>query len=573
MSYAQQPLPTEQAFPLTVNLIDKHTLALTWRIAPGYYLYKDQVSISSSDKNQIKLGHIQWPAGIDKKDSIRGAYQIYSGNLMIAIPLEMPSNKDKILSIHIGYQGCSANGFCYTPVHKIVETDLSQASPPQTLTAQVKHIAQTLDADTDAVESILKGKSFFFICLTFLGLGLLLAFTPCVLPMVPILSGIIIGHRRHLTTWKTFFISLSYVLGMATSYAIAGVLIALIGGHLQASLQKPWIIIVFSAFFILLAFSLLGFYTLQLPSRWQTTLSHFSHRFKQGNFFSIFIMGAVSSLIISPCVSPPLVGVLAYVAETGNTWLGGTALFLLGMGMGIPLLIFGAGAGKLLPKSGPWLQNIETTMGFLMLAFAVWILGRILPGYIVLFLWGLLLMGFGITIGKFKQSVKEKSLWRTSLAPLILIYGIILIIGSSLGNHDPLHPWESSKKHSHPSHVTVITHMSQLDDALLKAKQEKKLVLLDFYADWCISCIRIEREIFTQPSVQRLLNQFTLLKIDVTNNNDFDKAVMARYNVIAPPTFLFFGRHGKRLSQATIVGEVTLEKMQAKLTKIIDKES
>lgn len=576
-SYAEnslQPLPPEQAFIFTTHLTKNNQLTLQWNIAPGYYLYRDQLRVKLAPASQVQLGEVNLPEGVQKTDSIRGSYQIYSGTLTLDVPL---ASIDKgMLDLIIGYQGCSTKGFCYTPINKSLQVDLANLTAPQDLT---KDIAIAKPAEThflseqEYAKQIFVEGSFIMMILSFLGLGLLLAFTPCVLPMIPILSGIIMGHRKKLTTLKTFSLSLSYVLGMAVTYAIAGVIVALIGSHIQTSLQQPWVIGIFSSIFVLLALSLFGVFQIQLPAKLQKSLIHLSNAQKGGTYIGVFLMGSISSLIISPCVSPPLVGVLAYIGQTGDVWLGASALLALGIGMGIPLLVIGASAGKLLPKAGPWMQTVEKLMGIMMLAFAIWIVSRIIPGPVTLFLWSIFLIGISVFMGVFS---KAKQRLRRRFALIIFIYGIILMIGAALGNSDPLHPWENWKFNStteqSESQFKTLKNMQQLDQAFALAKQQSKPVLIDFYADWCESCVRMERYVLNRSDVQKALVDFILLRADVTENNSFDHALLARFHVIAPPMFLFFDQQGDELAHENIVGEVDATTFLSHVNRIMNKE-
>lgn len=569
-----QPLPVEQAFKFSAHLDQDKQLSLIWHIAPDYYLYRDQIKVNPGLANQVKFDTIMMPTGIEKQDNIRGEYQIYRGTLKIHIPLV--DNKH-ILDLNIRYQGCSEKGFCYSPINQTLTLNLSQIHSSEEITQYlVTQAPPRYISEQESVQNIFNGKSFTIIVLSFLSLGLLLAFTPCVLPMIPILSGIIMGHRKkQLTTFKTFCLSLAYVLGMAVTYAAAGVLIALIGSRIQTELQRPWVIVLFSGIFILMALSLFGLYKVQLPVRWQQRLTLLSNKQKGGTYFGVFLMGSISSLIATPCISPPLVGVLAYIAQTGDMWLGAIALLALGIGMGIPLLLLGVSAGKLLPKAGPWMEAVERMMGVMMLAFAIWILSRIIPGPVTLFLWSILLICIAYFMGIFTQATGNKHFLLRGLGSVIFVYGIILIIGAVLGNSDPLQPWGNwainSKSYVKPSYVTL-KDMQQLDQELLLAKQQEKPVLIDFYADWCESCVRMERYVFTNPEILQALSGFILLRADVTDNNDFDQALLKRFNVIAPPTFLFFDQKGKELPSEQIIGEVSASKFLAHLIRVMDKE-
>ncbi len=567
-----QPLSPDQAFPLETIIKDPHELLLEWHIAPGYYLYRDQIKITLSPESKVKLGKVVLPIGVNKKDHIRGAYQIYSGTLTFAVPLE--NVEQGILNIGIGYQGCSSDGFCYSPIEKLLSVDLKTTKDLENVTKNLKNKPRkylSMVSEEDNVKNIFQNKNYFMILLSFLGLGLLLGFTPCVLPMIPILSSIIVGHRFKHIPLKTFFLSLAYVMGMAMSYAIAGIIIALIGSRIQTTLQQPWVIVISSLMFAVLAFSLFGFYQLRLPARFQKRITDISNRQKGGTYLGVFLMGGISSLIVSPCVSAPLVGVLAYIAESGDVILGAIALFLLGLGMGIPLLLFGASAGKLLPKAGGWMVVIERLVGVVLLALAIGLLGRLLPPSVTLILWGILLIFVAFSMKIFRKTETDRGLIRRSIALLILIYGFILVIGGFIGGKDPFHPWENGTTTIHLNPRTI-ADMKAFDNALAKAKQDQKPVLVDFYADWCVACIDMERHVFTDAEVIDALKEFVLLRIDVTKNNDFDEAMMHRYDVIAPPTFLFFGSDGLENRPARIIGEMNADHFLTHLKKITERD-
>ncbi len=572
---SQQPLPAGEAFILSVKLNKTNQLTMQWKIAPGYFLYRDKIKITPGPSNQVDLGNILLPKGIDKKDSIRGSYQIYKNSVAVIVPF-MP-HKQGVMHLTIHYQGCSAKGFCYTPQTKSLMVNLASLHPPEDLTPYISGMLSLqahVPSEEENIQNILIGKSIFIVILSFLGLGLLLAFTPCVLPMVPILSGIIMGHRKkQLTTGKTFFLSLAYVLGMAITYAIAGIIVAMIGSHVQTEFQRPWVIMVFSAIFVLLALSLFDVYQLRLPSRLQQRLTEWSNHQKGGTYWGVFFMGSISSLIASPCITPPLVGVLAYIAKTGDSLLGALALFTLGIGMGIPLLLIGISAGKLLPKAGAWMITLERIMGWMMLAFAIWMLSRVIPGPVTLFLWSLWLLGFAIFAGAFSKNISDKFFLRKSVGIVIFVYALILMIGAVLGNSDPLNPWQNGKHFNveRQSFVTLVSE-KQLDELLLTAKQQKKPVFIDFYADWCESCIRMERYVLNRPDVMHALAKFMVLRADVTANNAFDQMVMKRFHVIAPPTFILVSAQGEELTKEQLIGEMDAETLLGHLLKIEAKE-
>lgn len=559
-----QPLSSERAFTFSAELTKSNQIVLHWKIAPGYYLYRSQLQFYDDHTHQIPL---TLPPGIPKRDSIHGADQHYTHTLTVEVPL---NQKDFGSTFTIQYQGCSEQNFCYSSVKK----NFQFKSPPPT-TAQFVTKAtpmppeQTYSGQRD-IEKVFMQHNLFIMILTFLGLGLLLAFTPCVLPMIPILYGIIIGHRKKdPSRVRSFSLSLAYVLGMAITYAIAGMVIALLGNNIQTGLQKPWIIVLFSGIFVLMALSLFGLYEFQLPARWQKKLTHLSNQQKGGTYLGVFFMGCLSTLIISPCISPALVGVLAYIGHTANVWIGAVALLSLGMGMGLPLLLVGASATKLLPKTGAWMQTVEHLVGILMLGFAIGLLARIIPGPFALLLWAALLIISAIVMGDFAKAFTHWQLLRHSLATIALIYGIILLTGAVLGNSDPIHPWENCT----PSHVAkplfkTVSSMNEFNQELASAKAAHQWVILDYYADWCEVCVRMDRYLFTKQNVKKALSSFVLLRANVTADNTFDDAIMDRYKVIAPPTLLLFTPNGKELPDERLIGDTTDDELITQIQEL-----
>jgi len=571
-----EPLPADEAFQITAAAGSDAKILINWKIAPDYYIYKDKIRVSPGPTNQVKFTTLPLPKGSLKKDS-RGEHQVYFKSL--DVQLQLNESSDEVLDIVVCYQGCSQNGFCYAPTSRSILVDLKDLQiKTKDLTPYIAETPSVYSGgalEQDKVQKVLNDHDVVWVILTFLGLGVLLAFTPCVLPMVPILSGIIMGHRKKkLTTTKTFLLSLSYVLGMATTYAIAGIVVANLGGMIQAELQRPWVIVIFSAIFVLLALSLFDCYQLRLPNKLQQVITNISNEQKAGTYLGVFLMGGISSLIVSPCITPPLVGVLAYIAQTGDSFLGAIALFMLGLGMGVPLLLIGASAGSLLPKAGPWMVALERLMGVMMLGLAIWILSRILPGSVTLFLWSILLMGTAVYMGLFKKPVVNKSWVVRSTSLVLFIYGVILLVGAAQGNSDPLNPWQNLRTTQNSAaafenEFKTLDSMQQFDRLLARAKQDGMPVLVDFYADWCESCILMERYVLSRPDVKAILAEFVLLKADVTKNNAFDKALMKRLGVIAPPTWVFFDENGKDLSSKKLVGEVSANKFISHLSNVL----
>lgn len=557
-----KPLSPQQAFEFSSSINKNNQLILEWHMAPNYYLYRDKIHVTLLPGSEAKINeNIAFPKGKTKHDELNGTYQIYTDTVQIPVDIIQPVKG--ILNLTVSYQGCSTNGFCYPPIKKDVRIDVSTADKVNNVVVT----SQMQPTSHDAIESIFDGKSNLVIILTFLGLGLLMAFTPCVLPMIPILSGIIVG-RKDLTTSKAFILSLVYVLGMALTYAIAGMVVALIGSRIQTVFQTPWVIIAFSGLFVLLSLSLFGYYELELPRSWQRKVTNLSNKQQGGTYVGVFLMGVLSSLIVSPCVSAPLVGVLAYIANTGDMILGFMALLALGFGMGVPLLLIGTSAGKWLPKSGPWMEAVKKIFGVLLLGMAVMMLSRVISGPAILVLWAVLLICTAMFMGVFNDAKQGMHKVVRGLGFVMFVYGILLVAGAVLGGSDPLRPLTGSQVIASESpNFQVVKDMNQLDAKLAEAKLANKPVILDFYADWCVSCVAMDRHVFTKPQIHTILKNYVLLRADVTKNNDFDQALLKRFNVIAPPTIIFFNHEGQEAKDDRIVGELDTKEMASHLNQ------
>ncbi len=545
-AFENKLLPADQAFQFFASVKDGNTVALNWNIADGYYLYREKFQVEIVKPDDIQLGNYTIPHGIPEHDEAFGPVEIFYKEVGFEIPLLDTGTAPQNLTLLVKYQGCASLGVCYPPIQKTVE--LALPANKQTVVSNViSSSSQAPLSEQDQIVNALHQDTLWLTLLSFLGFGLLLSFTPCIFPMIPILSGIIVGQGKQITTRKAFLLSLSYVTTSALTYTVLGILAALFGSNLQATFQQPWIIVLFSTIFILLAFSMFGFYNLELPKSLQSKLHNSSDKHRDGSFAGAAIMGALSSLIVGPCVAAPLAGALIYIGQTGDAILGGSALFALGFGMGIPLLLMGASAGKLLPKAGTWMNSTKAVFGVIMLAVAAWMLDRIMPPSIMMLIWSMLLIIPAIYLSAIDALPENASGWQKlfkGFGVIMLSYGIILLIGLSTGNTNPLKPLAHiggrNTNIEHKLSFRKIASTEELDNHLAQAKNNNQWVMLDFYADWCISCKEMEAYTFTDPRVLKKLEKVILLQADVTANNEADKALLKRFNLIGPPGIIFF---------------------------------
>jgi thiol:disulfide interchange protein DsbD len=575
-SVPHKPLPIDQCFKFSATVKDPQTIIAEWHMAPGYYLYRQYLTVSTTTPD-IKLGPPHFPKGVSKTEPEIGTFEIYPDKLYLPIPV-ISHKQDKVeLTVH--YQGCSQDGFCYPPTDKHITLDLSKAMGVSSELNNKEPIAQKVEtppllpdskelidanSEQEKASQLLSSGHYLTIIASFLGFGLLLAFTPCVLPMIPILSGIILGQNRvKLTTGRAFSFSLVYVLSMSITYAVAGILIGYIGGSVQAAFQKPWMLAAFSLLFVALAFSFFGLYEIKLPERLQTSLSNASKRQKSGSYIGVAIMGCLATLIVSPCVTPALVGALSYIGKSGNAILGGIALFCLGFGMGIPLLLIGTAGAKLLPKAGIWMDRVKFAFGFLLLGMAIFMADRILPAPIILFLYGCVCIFTAIYMNVFTLlTAGAHSRLSHGAGTIFLVYGILLLIGATMGHTNPLQPLSSSSTSIATTAVDDVASFRHVADeeevsnAIKEAVNQNKIVMLDFTAKWCTSCKIMEHRTFNDPEVTKTLHHFVTLKADVTNNDPIVKRLQQKYQVIAPPTLLFFDSNGHELEKFRVVGEM-----------------
>jgi thiol:disulfide interchange protein DsbD len=555
--FEDELLQPDQAFEFFASIKDDHTLHVNWHIAEGYYLYREKVQLELVNADGVTLGTYDIPRGEPKHDEEFGQVETFHDKLEFDLPLIRSDLSAKNITLQAKYQGCADRGVCYPPMIKKIDLALPIA----------QQAAATELSEQDQIVQSLHKDSLAITLLSFFGFGLLLSLTPCIFPMIPILSGIIVGHGNRITTGRAFLLSLSYVLASALTYTVFGILAALFGSNLQTAFQQPWIIGLFSAIFVALSLSMFGFYHLELPKSLQVKLHNSSEIHRDGSLLGAAIMGALSSLIVGPCVAAPLAGALIYIGQTGDAVLGGSALFALGLGMGVPLLLLGASAGKLLPKAGNWLNSTKAVFGVIMLAVAVWMLSRILPGDVIMVLWAMLLIFPAIYLSAVDPLPENSSGWRKlwkGLGLIMLAYGLLLLIGFSLGNSNPLKPLQglgvSTAQAAEPGiRFERVNSLAALEARINQAAANHQPVMLDFYADWCISCKEMETYTFADPRVKQALNGYVLLQADVTNNSDDDKALLEKFRLIGPPAILFFGLDAQEKTANRVIGYQDVE--------------
>lgn len=542
-----------------------------WMIADGYYLYKDKIKAHVVGLDGVTLTVSEYPESIHQTDPQFGDVEVFRGPISVRFDVNGLKSVPESLSAEFDFQGCADLGVCYPPEKKTVTFtaqdlamfDLS-ASPDASEPAPASQGLQV--SEQDAIAQKLASGNLFVTLLSFLGFGLLLALTPCVFPMIPILSGIIVGHGEKISTSQSFMLSLVYVLAMAVVYAMVGVIAGLTGANLQVWFQNPWVLIGFAAVFIALAFSMFGFYELQMPTSIQSKLTEVSNRQRGGNLLSAAVMGVLSALIVGPCVTAPLMGALIFISQTGSAVLGGLALFAMGLGMGAPLLLIGLSAGKLLPKAGVWMDSVKAVFGVMMLGVAIWFLERILPSSVTLLMWAMLLILSGVYMGALSAPHQHDEhkwfpAWR-GIAIALLVYGILMLIGVASGSGTPLQPlkglgFASAGVELQPAaglNFETVADASALDARLAEAQATGRPVMLDVTAEWCAICQEMEHFTFSDPSVKQALSGVTLLQADVTDNNEQNKALLKHFGLVGPPAILYWTAEGTEQPAYRLVG-------------------
>jgi len=562
-------LPPEEAFQLSSELTGPNEVRLVWDIAPETYLYQEKIALAIADSSEVAIGDYVLPEAVIKPDSVRpdgtvGDTAVYHNRIDLRVPLVRSSPEATSATLVVSFQGCAERGICYPPMTERIALALPATTAVSEL--PVAGAAQSAPdqpvSEQDQIAAALAGGNLWAVVALFFGFGLLLAFTPCVFPMIPILSGIIAGQGPNITTRKAFTLSLVYVLAMAATYTVAGVLAGLFGANLQAAFQNVWILFTFALVFVALAMSMFGFYELQLPSSLQSKLAEISNRQEGGTLIGVAIMGLLSALIVGPCVAPPLAGALIFIGQTGDAVLGGLALFALSMGMGAPLIAIGTSAGKLLPRAGAWMDAVKAVFGVLLLAVAIWLVERVIPAAAAMVLWALLLICSAVYMGALQQVPPGASGWTKlwkGLGLVLLVYGVLMLVGAAAGGKDSIQPLRglavgggAAQAHAEFRRIKTV---DDLDREVATAAAAGKPVLLDFYADWCVACKELERYTFSDPAVIKEMERFVLLQADVTANDEADKALLqGRFGLPGPPAIMVYDRSGQELRGYRLVG-------------------
>ncbi len=561
-------LHPDVAFVAGAYAVSDEEVRVRFDIAPGYYLYRERFLFAPAAGESIRLDSPALPRGEVKHDEYFGEVEVYYREVEVALAVRPEAVAPREARIDVTYQGCADAGLCYPPITRTLAVDLDASGSGDGRGAALAPGGSAGEGFLSAQDRIARAlaiDSLPFVMAQFAFFGLLLAFTPCVLPMVPILSSIILGQQRNETRAgapRAFALSLVYVLAMALTYSGAGVLAGLSGAGLQAFFQHPAVIVAFSGFFVLFALSMFGLYRIEMPAAWQSRLSDLSRRQRGGTWLGVAAMGALSALIVGPCIAPPLAGALIYIAQTGNAELGGLALFSLAMGMGVPLLVAGTTAGRFAPRAGPWMKAVERVFGVLLIGVAIWLLERVVPEWTALLMWAALFIVCAVYLGAFDRievAARGGRRLMKGAGLAMLVYGVLLMVGAASGGGDLLRPLErfaAGPQARVALAFTEIKGLGELDAELERAAARGQGVMLDFYADWCVSCKEMERQTFPDAGVRRALADTVLLKADVTDNDEEDRALLAHFGLFGPPAILFFGPDGRERPRYRVVGFV-----------------
>jgi thiol:disulfide interchange protein DsbD len=578
---AEEPafLKVDQAFQFTSETVDDGII-LKWKIAEHYYLYKGRTKFKAVHANAI-LGAPRFSTeGEPKEDPYFGQVHTIHDSLEVFLPVKLAKGANEA-EIKVSYQGCAEAGLCYPPKHQYILflAEQNTAVPGQKATGSstptnIDTQNTTLNLDeASGVFNFIENSSLPLIIGIFFLLGVGLTFTPCVFPMVPIITSIIAGQEKP-TMGKSLALSSAYVVGMAATYASAGVVTGLLGAgaNVQAALQNPFLLSFFAIIFLLLACAMFGLYELQLPAFIRDRLNNTSQKISGGHITGVFFIGSLSALIVSPCVSAPLAGALLYISSTADAVVGGASLFALGLGMGVPLIIIAVGGGKFFPKAGMWMDTVKHVFGVMLVAVAIWLISRVIPAEVSLGLWAILLGLVATQMGAFDPAKPGWARIHKGAGIILAIYAVILIIGAFTGAQSPLKPLENLTSNARLSATTAVTEkiefniiydISGLDSQLANA--DNKPVLVDFYADWCISCKVMENQVFPHKDIASKLEQFHLVKADVTENSQENQDLLNEFGLFGPPSILLFDRNGKEIQSLRIVGEIGKEGFEKRL--------
>ncbi|WP_297484083.1 protein-disulfide reductase DsbD [Sulfurimonas sp.] len=538
-------LMPNEAFAPYAKVNDKMQIEAGVKLGKKIYLYDKSLKISLEGSKDFTIKNIQKPKTVNHEGD---AVYMHSPNFVLTLKNKDGVSGIKDVKVKIAYQGCSEEGLCYEPNSKVFTLKIDT----EKLASGGKIVQQS---QTDSIAQTIKSSSFIVVLLTFLGFGLLLSLTPCVFPMIPIISGVIISQGEGLTTKKAFVLSLVYVLAMAVAYTIAGVLAGLFGSNLQAALQTPWVVYSFAGVFVLLAFSMFGFYELKLPD---ALVAKVSSNSKRSGYAGVAIMGFLSALIVGPCVAAPLAGALVYIGQTGDALLGGAALFSMSIGMGLPLIVVGVSAGKFMPKPGAWMTLVNAVFGVLMLGVSIWMLGKVVDENVTTLLYALVGIGFALYLDAFS---KEGHIFKRSVAFILLTYSLALFISVLAGAPSMSKPLGFLKASSVQGvaavsskelHFIKVTSIPELNAVLEKNRGKK--IMLDFAADWCTSCKELDEVTFADADVRKKLSDFVLIRADVTKNGENEKALSKKYGVFGPPAIIFFDKDLQPIESKTIIG-------------------
>jgi thiol:disulfide interchange protein DsbD len=587
---AEKPefLPLKEAFKPTVAL-DDDIIKIQWVIAEDYYLYKKRFKFKSTQDTTEFGEPIYSRTGKIKQDEFFGEVEVFHNEIEISVPVTAATGDFEFV---LGYQGCAEAGLCYPPAkHRVNLTPsasliaANNAGSAAEETSQVTEVNATSTAasdkpasgaadasaeldryDANSLATFINSSSTIVVVGLFFLLGLGLTFTPCVLPMIPILSGIIAGQQQPMTARNGFLLSTAYVFGMALTFAIAGMIVSVTGARIQIYMQSPVVLSVFSLLFVALAMAMFGFYELQLPSALRDRLTNVSAKQEGGSLFSVFLMGVISALVVSPCVSAPLAGALLAMAQAGDMIKGGLTLLALGLGMGAPLIVIGTTGANVLPRAGMWMDRVKSVFGVMLLAVGAWLIRTVLPGEMMMFIWAALLVIPGIYMGALSQPQTTWQHFFKGIGLMLVFYGLLLILGAAMGQKNPLKPIvlpaaTVSNTAGHmaatglPHHVPFerVRTVAEVDARLAAAREAGKPAVIDYYADWCIACVEMEATTFQDPTVITTMMDFELIQIDLTDNEETD-ALLDKYSLIGPPSILFFSRNGDYQSDATIMG-------------------